>query len=130
MARKQKADAATAPLYDVKTTTAPCVRAIRAKVDRWRADGYPGASDTTCRLHAVAEARDDFARSFLLVAPNVIVFERPRTDFAGRRVFELDPVIPEDLRIYWDLHWERVPMKPVSLGCFDPSVAVLVAGLL
>ena len=191
MPQKQKANAATAPLYDVKTTTAPCVHAIRAKVDQWRADGYPGASDTTCRLlnhwfltdhrlpngrkfayhysqrfavetliylyeiarvrrqkglietyatrqdlkllqyddfarycvkmatgsgktkvialavawqycNAVAEARDDFARSFLLIAPNVIVFERLRTDFAGGRVFQLDPVIPEDLRIYWD----------------------------
>jgi type III restriction enzyme len=191
MPRKKKTDAATAPLYDVKTTTAPCVPAIRDQVDRWRADGYPGASDTTLRLlnhwfltdhrlangrkfayhysqrfavetliylseiaqvrrqkglietyatrqdlkllqyddfarycvkmatgsgktkvmalavawqyfNAVAEARDDFAKSFLLIAPNVIVFERLRTDFAGGRVFQLDPVIPEDLRIYWD----------------------------
>jgi type III restriction enzyme len=191
MARKKKTDAATAPLFDAKTTTAPCVHAIRDKVDRWRADGYPGASDTTRILlnhwfhtdhrlpngrkfayhysqqyavetliflyevaqvrrqkglietyahrqdlkllqyddfarycvkmatgsgktkvmalavawqffNAVAEARDDFARSFLLIAPNVIVFERLRTDFAGARIFQLDPVIPDDLRIYWD----------------------------
>ncbi|OFW00186.1 MAG: hypothetical protein A3G20_04450 [Acidobacteria bacterium RIFCSPLOWO2_12_FULL_59_11] len=53
-------------------------------------------------FNAVAEARDDFAKTFLLVAPNVIVFERLRTDFAGGRIFTTDPIIPEELRIYWD----------------------------
>src|SRR5437868_1997334 len=173
MPRKKKPDAATAPLFDVKTTTAPCVPAIRAQVDAWRAADYPGVTDTTRRLlnhwfltdhrlptgrkfayhysqrfaletlvylyevaqvrrqkalletfaqrqdlkllqyddfarycvkmatgsgktkvmalvvawqyfNAVAEARDDFAKTFLALAPNVIVFERLRTDFAGR----------------------------------------------
>ena len=45
---------------------------------------------------------DDFAKTFLLIAPNVIVFERLRTDFEGGRIFNSDPVIPDDLRIYWD----------------------------
>jgi len=53
-------------------------------------------------FNAVAEARDDFAKTFLVVAPNVIVFERLRTDFAGGRIFLTDPMIPEELRIYWD----------------------------
>ncbi len=53
-------------------------------------------------FNAVAEARDDFAKTFLLVAPNVIVFERLRTDFANGRIFTIDPIIPEELRIYWD----------------------------
>ena len=53
-------------------------------------------------FNAVAEAREDFAKTFLLVAPNVIVFERLRTDFEGGRIFSADPVIPEELRIYWD----------------------------
>lgn len=53
-------------------------------------------------FNAVAEARDDFAKTFLLVAPNVIVFERLRTDFGGGRIFLTDPIIPEELRIYWD----------------------------
>jgi type III restriction enzyme len=53
-------------------------------------------------FNAVAEARDDFAKTFLLIAPNVIVFERLRTDFAGGRIFHLDPVIPDDLRLFWD----------------------------
>ena len=53
-------------------------------------------------FNAVAEARDDFAKTFLLIAPNVIVFERLRTDFEGGRIFHSDPVIPDELRIYWD----------------------------
>ncbi|MGA2801069.1 MAG: DEAD/DEAH box helicase family protein [Verrucomicrobiota bacterium] len=53
-------------------------------------------------FNAVAEARDDFAKTFLLIAPNVIVFERLRTDFEGGQIFNTDPVIPNELRIYWD----------------------------
>jgi type III restriction enzyme len=52
-------------------------------------------------FNAVAEARDDFATTFLLIAPNVIVFERLRTDFAGGRIFRVDPVIPPELEIFW-----------------------------
>ena len=37
------------------------------------------------------------------IAPNVIVFERLRTDFGGGRIFRSDPVIPPELRIFWDL---------------------------
>src|SRR5947209_10822773 len=52
-------------------------------------------------FNAVAEARDDFAKTFLLIAPNVIVFERLRTDFEGGRIFRGDPVIPPELEIFW-----------------------------
>lgn len=54
-------------------------------------------------FNAVAEGRDDYARSFLVVAPNVIVFERLRADFGGGRVFRTDPVIPPELKIFWDM---------------------------
>lgn len=54
-------------------------------------------------FNAVVEGRDDYARTFLVIAPNVIVFERLRSDFGGGRVFRTDPVIPPELRIYWDL---------------------------
>jgi len=53
-------------------------------------------------FNAVAEARDDFAKTILLIAPNVIVFERLRTDFEGGQIFNTDPVIPNELRVYWD----------------------------
>src|SRR5215210_8036849 len=53
-------------------------------------------------FNAVAEARDDFAKTFLLIAPNVIVFEGLRTDFEGGRIFRIDPVIPPELEIFWN----------------------------
>lgn len=53
-------------------------------------------------FNAVAEGRNDFAKTFLLFAPNVIVFERLRHDFAGGRIFRADPLIPDELKIYWD----------------------------
>jgi type III restriction enzyme len=52
-------------------------------------------------LNAVAEARDDFAKTFLMIAPNVIVFERLRSDFEGARIFRSDPLIPPELGIFW-----------------------------
>ena len=52
-------------------------------------------------FNAVAEARDDFAKTFLLIAPNVIVFERLRIDFEGGRIFRADPVVPPELEIFW-----------------------------
>jgi type III restriction enzyme len=53
-------------------------------------------------FNVAAEAREDFAKTFLLVAPNVIVFERLRTDFEGAQIFHTDPVIPDELRVFWD----------------------------
>ncbi|HLI30695.1 MAG TPA: DEAD/DEAH box helicase family protein, partial [Terriglobia bacterium] len=44
----------------------------------------------------------DYARTFLVLAPNVIVFERLKTDFAGSRIFRADPVIPKEFEIFWD----------------------------
>ncbi len=53
-------------------------------------------------LNAVVEGNEDFAKTFLVLAPNVIVYERLRADFAGGRIFKTDPVIPPDLKLYWD----------------------------
>jgi type III restriction enzyme len=54
-------------------------------------------------FNAVAEGRDDYARTFLLLAPNVIVFERLRADFTAGRIFRVDPVVPPELDVFWDL---------------------------
>jgi len=56
-------------------------------------------------LNAVGGADPDYASTFLIVAPNVIVFERLRSDFAGGRIFKADPIIPKDLQIYWDMQF-------------------------
>jgi type III restriction enzyme len=56
-------------------------------------------------FNAVREAEEinkDYAKTFLVLAPNVIVFERLKTDFAGGRIFRADPVIPKELEIFWD----------------------------
>jgi type III restriction enzyme len=54
-------------------------------------------------FNSVAEADEAFARNFLIVAPNVIVFDRLRADFTGGRIFRLDPIIPRELRIFWEM---------------------------
>jgi type III restriction enzyme len=56
-------------------------------------------------LNAVREADDvakDYAKTFLLIAPNVIVLERLKLDFAGGNIFQNDPVIPRELTIFWE----------------------------
>lgn len=53
-------------------------------------------------FNAEREGRDDYARTFLIIAPNVIVFERLKTDFAGGRIFKTDPLIPRSLQVFWN----------------------------
>lgn len=56
-------------------------------------------------FNAVREAEEvakDYAKTFLIIAPNVIVLERLKTDFAGARIFRSDPVIPRELEIFWE----------------------------
>jgi len=53
-------------------------------------------------FNAILEDSQAYAGTTLLIAPNVIVFERLKTDFVGGRVFKTDPVIPPALKIYWD----------------------------
>jgi len=54
-------------------------------------------------FNAVRGEGDHYATTFLLIAPNVIVFERLAEDFAGGKVFKADPVIPPEYGILWDL---------------------------
>lgn len=69
-------------------------------------------------FNAVAEGRDDFARTFLLVAPNVIVFERLRADFEGCRIYRTDPIIPPELEVFWDFdcYMRGDPERAASQG--------------
>lgn len=53
-------------------------------------------------LNAVREDDLAYARTFLLIAPNVIVFERLRADFEGGHIFKLDPLVPPPMKIFWD----------------------------
>ena len=54
-------------------------------------------------LNAVRYPHDErWAKTFLLLAPNVIVLERLRTDFANNYTFRHDPVLPMEYRWLWD----------------------------
>lgn len=53
-------------------------------------------------FNAIMENIPGYARTALLIAPNVIVFERLRLDFAGGRIFRADPVIPPEFVNSWD----------------------------
>lgn len=47
-------------------------------------------------FHKLYEEDSGLAKNFLLIAPNVIVFERIRNDFEGLKIFFTDPVLPDN----------------------------------
>ena len=58
-------------------------------------------------FHALREADSPMARHFVIIAPNIIVFERLREDFrpdgGGRDIFDRDPLIPTEWRGDWNM---------------------------
>ena len=55
-------------------------------------------------FHRKFEADSDLADNFLVVAPNVIVFERLRQDFESGRVFHQLPIVPPEWKSEWQLN--------------------------
>ena len=47
-----------------------------------------------CFFHKTYAANSDLARNILLIAPNIIVLDRLRSDFDGLKIFFNDPVLP------------------------------------
>ncbi len=47
-------------------------------------------------FHKLYEEGSNLAKNFLLIAPNVIVFERIKSDFEGNKIFFQDPVLPDN----------------------------------
>ena len=47
-------------------------------------------------FHRLYEPDSKLARNFLLIAPNIIVLDRLRSDFDGLRIFFNDPVVPDN----------------------------------
>lgn len=45
-------------------------------------------------FHKVYEPDSELSRNFLVIAPNIIVLDRLRTDFDGLKIFHHDPVLP------------------------------------
>ncbi len=56
-------------------------------------------------FHKMYEPDSELARNFLVIAPNVIVFERIKSDFEGLKVFFEDPMLPDDG--YMDRNWRE-----------------------
>ena len=56
-------------------------------------------------FHRLYEEDSNLARNFLLIAPNIIVLDRLRTDFDGLRIFYTDPIVPDDG--YQDKNWKN-----------------------
>lgn len=51
---------------------------------------------TWCYFHKLYEPGSNLSTNFLLIAPNIIVLDRLRTDFDGLKIFFADPVLPDN----------------------------------
>lgn len=56
-------------------------------------------------FNAVREDDQHFAKTFLIIAPNIIVFDRLHTDFEGGRVFRTEPLFPKHFELFWDFEF-------------------------
>ncbi len=81
------------PRYCVKMATGSGKTKILALAIAWQ------------YFNAVLEDAAHYAKTSLIIAPNVIVFERLRSDFAGGRIFRTDPIIPPEFKIYWEMEF-------------------------
>lgn len=54
-------------------------------------------------FHALRESESPMSKNFLVIAPNLTVFERLKEDFAYGKIFDQDPLIPESWRGDWNL---------------------------
>lgn len=54
-------------------------------------------------FHALRESDSPMARHFVLIAPNLTVFERLKEDFGGGKIFDTDPLIPSHWRGDWNM---------------------------
>jgi type III restriction enzyme len=73
-------------------------------------------------FHALREEGSMLSSTSLVVAPNLIVFERLREDFGAGRIFGTDPVVPPEWRADFDLA-VCLREEPVPMGA--PGVLAL-----
>lgn len=70
-----------------------------------------GAGKTKCMslcmvwsyFHALRESESEMARHFVVIAPNLTVYERLKEDFGNGKIFDTDPLIPSEWRGDWNL---------------------------
>jgi type III restriction enzyme len=79
--------------------------------------------------HAVRENQSPLARHFVVIAPNLTVFERLKEDFkpegGGPDIFDSDPLIPVEWRGDWNL---TVVLQDEAGGAATGSALYLGAG--
>ena len=51
---------------------------------------------TWCYFHKTYETGSELSTNFLLIAPNIIVLDRLKTDFEGSKIFFADPLLPDN----------------------------------
>jgi type III restriction enzyme len=54
-------------------------------------------------FHALRESDSPMARHFVVVAPNITVFERLKEDFGNGKIFDEDPLVPVEWKGDWNL---------------------------
>lgn len=54
-------------------------------------------------FHALRESESPMAKHFVVVAPNLTVYERLKEDFGDGRIFDIDPLIPAEWRGDWNM---------------------------
>jgi type III restriction enzyme len=54
-------------------------------------------------FHALRESDSEMAKHFVVIAPNLTVYERLKEDFGDGRIFDSDPLIPAEWRGDWNL---------------------------
>lgn len=54
-------------------------------------------------FHALRESDSEMAKHFVMIAPNLTVYERLKDDFADGKIFDRDPLIPVEWRGDWNM---------------------------
>jgi type III restriction enzyme len=64
-----------------------------------------GIGNCVAIANAIREDETQFAKNFLVLAPNVIVFDRLRSDFESGKIFRTDPLIPKHYQWWWEMEY-------------------------
>lgn len=69
-------------------------------------------------FNSLREPNSDLVKHFVVIAPNLTVYERLKEDFENRRIFDTDPLIPEEWKGDFQLQTilQDEPGGDVSLG--------------
>jgi len=93
-------------------------------IDEEKANSFPrycfkmatGSGKTKVMSLVIAWAYlNDYCKNFLIIAPNVIVFERLKEDFESGKIFYTDPVIPEEIRSDFQLNYILRGDEPTNI---------------